>query len=274
MLRNNQKYEGYIGEKYMIYFSDLDRTLIYSDKFINEETEQVCIEILDGREISYMSPKSIDILKDILKKKKFIPTTTRSIEQYKRIMFMQNDINFEWSIVSNGGNILHNGKIFEPWNKVLQQKLKSCTSLKDVMNHFKDNYSDTEGILKMRDVDDVFFYIVVDRDIFDENSLDSFESYLKKSGWNVYVSGRKIYFIPEVVTKESAIEYLTSYLKEEKFEALGDSIMDINMLKASNKGYIPANSYIAMETQSDEGLYVSQGEGFKGIEEILCIINE
>ena len=258
----------------MIYFSDLDRTLIYSDKFINEETEQVCIEILDGREISYMSPKSMDILRDILKKKKFIPTTTRSIEQYKRIMFMQNDINFEWSIVSNGGNILHNGEIFEPWKKVLNQRLKSCESLQSVMNYFKENYSEIDGILKIRDVDDVFFYIVVDKAIFDENSLDLFQSYLNKAGWKVYASGRKIYFIPSVVTKESAIEYLISYLKEEKFEALGDSIMDMNMLKSSNKGYIPANSYIAMEIESNEALYISQYEGFKGIEEILCIINE
>lgn len=258
----------------MIYFSDLDRTLIYSNKFINEKTNQVCIEVLDGKEISYMSPKSIDILKEILKKKRFIPTTTRSIEQYKRIMFAQNDINFEWSIVSNGGNILHNGEIFEQWNEVLKERLKTCKSLESVMNHFNENYSKIDGIIKIREVDNVFFYIVVDRNVFCENSLSSFECYLKKNRWNIYVSGRKIYFIPEVVTKESAIEYLTEYLNEDKFEALGDSIMDINMLKLSNKGYVPGNSYLALENKFDDDLYISQNEGFKGIEEILCIINK
>lgn len=258
----------------MIYFSDLDRTLIYSKKFINEKTNQICIEVLDGEEISYMSPKSIDILKDILKKKRFIPTTTRSIEQYKRIMFAQNDINFEWSIVSNGGNILYNGEIFEPWNKVLKERLKACKDLKSVMNYFNENYSKIDGITKIREVDEVFFYIVVDKDFFQENSLNSFKYYLKNAKWNFYINGRKIYFIPEVVTKEAAIEYLKGYLNEDKFEALGDSIMDINMLKSSNKGYIPGNSYLALENKSEDGLYISQNEGFKGIEEILYIINK
>lgn len=258
----------------MIYFSDLDRTLIYSKKFINEKTNHICIEVLDGEEISYMSPKSIDILKDILKKKRFIPTTTRSIEQYKRIMFAQNDINFEWSIVSNGGNILHNGEVLESWSNVLKERLKLCTSLKNVMGHFNDNYSKMDGILKIRDVDNVFFYIVVDREIFKQDSLNSFKCYLIKAGWNLYVSGRKIYFIPKVVTKEAAVEYLLQYLNESEFQALGDSIMDINMLKSSNKGYIPGNSYLASENKSDKMLYISKNEGFKGIEEILCIINQ
>ena len=258
----------------MIYFSDLDRTLIYSNKFINDETDQICIEVLNGEEISYMSPKSIETLKDILKRKKFIPTTTRSIEQYKRIRFGEHDINFEWSIVSNGGNILHNGKVFEQWNNELKERLNTCTSLKTVMSYFEDNYSSVDGILKIRDVDDIFFYIVVDREVFVDDSLNLFEAYLNESGWSLYVNGRKIYFIPQVVTKEAAIEYLADYLNESEFEALGDSIMDINMLKLSNKGYIPGNSYIAFENKSDDGLYISENEGFKGIEEILNIINE
>lgn len=259
----------------MIYFSDLDRTLIYSNKFINDETKQICIEVLDGKEISYMSPESIKILRDILREKKFIPTTTRSIEQYKRIMFKNNGIDFEWSIVSNGGNILHNGQVFKEWNEVLKKRLESCVSLKDMMEYFNTNYSKIEGITKIRDVDDIFFYIVVDREIFKDILLNSFEEYLNKSGWNLYVSGRKIYFIPNVVTKEAAIEYLCRYLNDMEFEALGDSIMDINMLKASKKGYIPGKSYLAVENEDKEhSFYISENEGFKGIEEILEIINK
>lgn len=258
----------------MIYFSDLDRTLIYSDKFINEETSQICIELLDGKEISYMSPKSIEILKKIMNKNRFIPATTRSIEQYKRIMFNQNNIDFEWAVVSNGGNILHNGEIFEPWNNVLEERLKQCRDLETVENYFKDNYLSLNGILKMREVDNIFFYIVVDREVFIDDLLNPFAAYLKEANWDLYINGRKIYFIPKAVTKEEAIKYLAEYLQEAEFESLGDSIMDSNMIKSSNKGYIPGNSYLANEGKYKEKAYISKNEGFKGIEEILCIIEK
>ena len=39
----------------MLFFSDLDRTLIYSKKFIKDRDKLYCIEVLDGKEISYIS---------------------------------------------------------------------------------------------------------------------------------------------------------------------------------------------------------------------------
>lgn len=132
----------------MIYFSDLDRTLIYSNKFIGEEKNEICIEILNGEEISYMSPKSIEYLRKILKHKKFIPTTTRSIEQYKRINFEEQDIHFEWSIVSNGGNILYKGEVVKEWNEILNEKMKACESLGIVMESFKESYVNVCGVKK------------------------------------------------------------------------------------------------------------------------------
>lgn len=252
----------------MIYFSDLDRTLIYSSKFISRSTNHICIEQIKDEEISYISENTIEKLKNILNSKRFVPTTTRSIEQYKRIKFSEHDINFEWSIVTNGGNILHNGEIYTPWKEIVRQQLKECEPLHIVMEYFDKYYSKIDGITKIRSVDDLFFYIVVDKEIYDESSLKQFEEYLNKNNWTLYVNGRKIYFIPSVVTKENAVKYLSSILNENSFYALGDSIMDFNMLECADKGFIPGNSTLA-NIEKTKNMFISKSEGFLGIEEIL-----
>lgn len=252
----------------MIYFSDLDRTLIYSNKFIGKEKNEICIETLNGEEISYISPKSIEHLKDILRVKRFIPTTTRSIEQFNRIKFKEYGVNFEWSIVSNGGNILYKGEIVEQWKQILYDRLKTCGSLEYVMRSFRREYGNMDGVNKLKDVDDIFFYIVVDKEIFDENKIIVFREFLLEFRWNLYVNGRKIYFLPEVVTKEAAIEFLIKYLEENEFGALGDSIMDLNMLKFANKAYIPKGSYIE-NYEFNCSSFISGNRSFSGTEEIL-----
>lgn len=252
----------------MIYFSDLDRTIIYSNKFIGKEKNEICIETLNGEEISYMSLKSIRYLKEILKYKKFIPTTTRSIEQFKRIQFQEHDLNFEWSIVSNGGNILYKGQVLQEWTEILNLELQNYESLEFIMADFKNKYKNLDGINKIRDVDDIFFYIVIDKEIFDENNIGIFEKFFHTYKWKVYVNGRKIYFLPEIVTKETAIEFLSNYLDEKKFGVLGDSIMDLNMLKAAYKAYIPKGSYVE-NYDIGANCFVSMECGFLGTEEIF-----
>lgn len=74
--------------------------------------------------------------------------------------------------------------------------------------------------------------------------------------------------MPEVVTKEAAIEFLLNYLNEKKFWGLGDSIMDVNMLKCAKKAYIPRGSYIE-NCNVNGNVYISLKSGFEGIEEIL-----
>ena len=63
----------------MIFASDLDGTLIFSKKHcegITECTEIVLVEKNGQKEISYMTKKSVEILKAMSKLAIFIPVTT------------------------------------------------------------------------------------------------------------------------------------------------------------------------------------------------------
>ncbi len=254
----------------MIYFTDLDRTLIYSKKFTCGNEEEICIEKYNGEDISFMTKNSIQTLKDILLKNQVIPCTTRSIEQFERIEFKKQGINFEWAIVCNGAYILHNGKRLKEWDDILLKKLSENESFENIRKEF-EKYKSIQGILRVREVYNLFFYLVVDKEEYNEELLSEFISYLDKSGWDIHTSGRKVYFLPRALKKENAVKFLSNYLNKKEFAALGDSSMDLNMIKISNKGYIPRDCYLTHK-DIEVPIFVPKNKGLKGIEEILLNI--
>ena len=68
----------------LLFHADLDNTLIYSYRR-NLGEHKVNVEIYDQREVSFMTKKTQELLKQVAKNTMFVPTTTRTIEQYKRI---------------------------------------------------------------------------------------------------------------------------------------------------------------------------------------------
>ena len=86
-----------------IFMSDLDNTLIYSYKHEIGE-EKTCVEIYQDREVSYMTNRSCELLKAVTEEILFVPTTTRTIEQYERIHL---DVGIpKYALVCNGGVLL------------------------------------------------------------------------------------------------------------------------------------------------------------------------
>lgn len=251
----------------MIYFTDLDRTLIYSKNLINKDIKAISIEKYNGEDISFITESSLYKLREILKKRKIIPTTTRNIEQYERIKFKDNNVIFPWAIVCNGGYILHNGVRLRDWDEIVSLRLKECEELEKVREAF-NVYEKKHGILKVREVYSMFFYIVVDKKNFKNNVLDVFIEYLRSVNWECYFSGRKIYFIPNALKKEEAVKYLTKYLGEDEFCAMGDSIMDLGMLQDAKRAYLPKNSYLE-EYEFKNDIYIPNNLGVLGVEELL-----
>ena len=92
-----------------IVHTDLDNTLIYSYKH-EIGGPKTCVEIYQGREISFMTETSHRLLGQLCSKPGVlvVPTTTRTLEQYQRI-----DLGIgvpEYALVCNGGVLLHQGR--------------------------------------------------------------------------------------------------------------------------------------------------------------------
>ncbi|MEX6587103.1 HAD hydrolase family protein [Paraclostridium bifermentans] len=256
----------------MIIFSDLDRSVIYSNKFLDTDIEYESIEIYNGKEISYISIDTIKHIKKIQEDGLFIPTTTRTVEQFQRINFTSKNMEFDWAITSNGGNILKHNKVFEDWRNEVEKILQKVFPIEKMVSDF-EKYIKLPGITNFKIAENLFFYIVVDWNYFEVSMIEEYTSLLGSKGWIFYISGRKIYFLPKDISKENAISYLANYIGVKKFSVIGDSTMDLGMLNIGATSYVLKHGDL-LNYDIDKRIIVSNFEGMMGSEEVLSNIIE
>lgn len=225
----------------MIFASDLDQTLIYSRKAFRTSIEDEhiqLIETLDGKEISFITHKTISLLKELQLQAQFIPVTTRTIEQFQRITLFQTEIIPEYAITSNGGNILHNGKLDTTWKNIQTERLAACMEKEDVLTEFQ-NIAHEEWVISQKTADDLFHYCIIKRDNIPYDELHSFTTWLNKQGWAHSLQGRKLYFVPKPVNKWDAVQYVQEKLQVKTVITAGDSLLDLCMLERANHAIAP-----------------------------------
>jgi hydroxymethylpyrimidine pyrophosphatase-like HAD family hydrolase len=251
-----------------VFCSDLDRTMIYSNKFLesNGIKEERIVEYYLGEPLSFMSERSIELLKKINSTENFIPVTTRTKEQYERIHIFQETIKPKYAIVENGGKILINSLEDKEWTKYIENKFDELkVSKENVLAEFRK--CDYEWILKEKEVKDRFLYFIVDKTIIPED-IDTFFKWLSKQNWEYSLQGRKLYFIPKFINKNDAIKYILDKEKISKYYASGDSFLDAPMVINANHSLVPYHGELR-ESNLYENLAFTNEIGFKATEEIL-----
>lgn len=261
----------------MIFASDLDQTLIYSKRHIETllDDEKVVIEYKDGVPLSYMSRFSQSILKEISEKTTFIPVTTRIMEQYKRINLGVFKQTVPYAVLSNGGRILINGKDDKEWQTHIRKGLKDeCLDLYEVLSYFKEHYSDS-WIKSIRIAEDFFIYCIVDPERVPVEKMIDFRKWLNRHNWTLSIQGRKIYFIPRVLQKCKALDYLSSKLGQNLFAGAGDSFLDLSFLKKVDYPVVPRHGelfYNYLESLNRYSIKVTKETGIQASEELLIYI--
>lgn len=226
--------------KNVILFSDLDRTIIHSSKFLKESINPEIVEFnKDKKPISYMEKEALLLLNELSNNLLFIPVTTRSLEQYKRIDLKITPL---YSITSNGGIILKNNERLKSWDDFIKNNIsnKNYMEIQDKLKSI-NKYLTRELIL----IDNVFFFSKIDdNNLFELNyELDNI---LKWYDWTYTIQGNKIYIMPKFISKENAINYLlqNELSKDNFIITAGDGKLDYNFvfLSGSNLSIVPLNS--------------------------------
>jgi len=215
-----------------MFFSDLDRTIIYSTRFIDPPMPFLVtpVESLKGRHISHMTLDSYESLQELRSRIEFVPVTARTIDEVLRISFIHKDIP-TWMVCENGKVIYHKGKRLREWDDLVGNKL---------LQQQKDLNEATKTFLYLAKVHGVTLNTLNEFAFLfkTENGSERFiEDLQKKKEWfreygcRLYNSGRKVYFMPSILNKGNAVRYLIQTLKPEKTVGAGDSTMDISFLK-------------------------------------------
>lgn len=261
----------------MLFASDLDQTLIYSQRtFMNQEfNEQIYpVEWLKDRFISYMTQNALNKLKEVSQKVLFVPVTTRTKLQYQRINFLEYDISVQYAVTSNGGTIFFKGKEDKEWTNHVLKGIDNCAVARDLINKFNE-ISNPSWVIKDSGklADNLFYYCLIEREKIPLAELAAFKTWASENNWKLSIQGRKLYLVPKNVNKKAAILYIKEREGMSQVVAAGDSLLDLDMLKAADLGIAPAHGELyALYIQSVSGfdkIRFTQLSGIEAAEEIL-----
>jgi HAD superfamily hydrolase (TIGR01484 family) len=223
----------------MILFAcDLDNTLIHSYKRADEN--DICVEIgKDGKKLSYMTPKAYNALEKLRENKNIyiVPLTTRSVEQYQRINLFKNTVP-EYAMTSNGGNLLVNGIPDKEWHEDSLKLISDCISEMKKGMEILDNHYATQ--FPSRFVDELFVF--TKSDAVDE-IMSILENALDTDKVSLFSNGEKVYILPEILSKGTAVRRFSEKIGFDMTISAGDSGFDIPMLSYTDISVYPSEKF-------------------------------
>lgn len=226
----------------VLFASDLDNTLMFSYRY-REETDQ-CVELLEGKEQGFCTQKSLALLAQIREKALFVPVTTRSVLQYRRIHWPASCVP-KYAAAANGGLLLVDGvedpawsartrKLTDPWQEellALQARLPEAPMLR-----------------RCRMVDGLYLFAACDNE---EAAQAGGALFAGRTGLDVQISGRKVYFFPPPLNKGEAVRRLRERFRPAQTICAGDSVIDIPMLLAADTAILPDRDMLGGEALAE-----------------------
>lgn len=255
----------------MIFATDLDRTMIYSEKFINKENMSLVVGFQDGKTKSFMTRKAKLLLEELKKEITVVPCTTRARDQYERIPYFQD---CKYAICANGAIVLKDGVEDAQWKAVMQENLLMC--IKD-MKKYKEELENSTFVRKqkVKVVDGYFLFFRA------ENMLDCLmylEKNVNKEKFYYSISTTKVYIFPKFVSKEEALRYVTDRIGDKDIVIAGDSDVDFQMMKLATKGaFIPVYGTATIENSINNVTLIHDSGVLAGefiLQEIKKILDE
>lgn len=251
----------------MIFATDLDRTLIYSESFL-AETKSIYrnIEIYKEKPISYISLKTYELLHMLHEMAHVVPVTTRNYEQYHRIEVFKGSLEPELYVINNGGTIYYHQQEDKKWTDEIRRQIEAMpVSYDEVLEAFLKRYKGY--VERYKKSDELIWLVLGDKDQIDWEAVKLFEETFSPLGWRIDVNGRKIYLYPHFINKWAAVQYIKTKYWNEAVIAAGDSLFDYEMVHKADYGMVPKASWI--EQDCLEYVHSTKQTGLEASEEIL-----
>ncbi len=215
----------------MIFCTDLDNTLIYSYRRQMPE-EKRCVEIYEGREVSFLSEKTYHGLLKLQESMMIVPVTTRTVEQYQRIQLGIRP--FAYALVCNGGVLLCDGKENKNW---YQESMKLVEEAQEELQKAMELLASDERItFEIRNIRELFIFT---KSRNAKDTISDLKENLDLTKVDVFSNGVKVYVVPKQLNKGMAVKRLRRLMKEKNIIAAGDSLFDVSMLQEAEIGLAP-----------------------------------
>jgi hypothetical protein len=248
--------------------TDLDRTLIYSASAAGAmDGDAVTVERLDGRPLSFMTATAAGQLAELARAHVVVPVTTRTPAQFARVRLPGPPARY--AVAANGGVLLVDGEPDPAWTLTMRKALRPVAPLEAAVATL-GAVCDPAWASPIRTAVDLFCYVVVDRLTLPDDVAHRLRSWAGPAGWQVSLQGRKLYLVPGPLTKSAAVAEVARRAGTERLLAAGDSLLDIDLLAAADRGVHPGHGEIAESGWSAPTVDALTSTGLRAGEEITA----
>lgn len=217
--------------KKLLFASDIDNTLMFSYRYRIDS--DLCIERLDGKEQGFLSAGTPMLLERVNAACLFVPVTTRSVAQYKRIQWPEG-CDAKYAVAANGGILLVDGEADEAWLKDSREMIAPWRSEMERML----SVLEASEMCRVQSIIDEMFLFAACNNAEEAQLLKAhFED---ETTLTVELTGRKVYFFPEPLHKGAALQRLQKRFCPDRTFSAGDSPIDVPMLSAADVAAAPA----------------------------------
>lgn len=251
---------------------DLDRTLIFSAASAGVDVDGLrCVEHLDDRPLSYMSPTTVDLLDALDARALVVPVTTRTVAQYRRVRFPGRPR--PYAVAANGGEILVDGEPDTLWRRQIDAAVSTALPVATVYERVVAD-ADPVWLRATRVADELFCYAVIDPATAPDDLVERWRSWAEVDGWNVSRQGRKVYLMPDAVTKWSAVAEVAGRtgVPFDRVFAAGDGALDRPVLERAHRSIRPRHGELEELSWHHPTLSVSSASGVAASEEIVAAL--
>ncbi|WP_277834429.1 HAD family hydrolase [Speluncibacter jeojiensis] len=252
--------------------SDLDQTLIYSRRSARlpeaELSDLTCVEIYDGAPQSFMTPAAARMLAALPGSALFVPVTTRTVEQLRRVRLPRPGAAPHHAIAANGGVLLVDGVPDGQWSAQVASALGASAPLDLVATHV-EAVCRPDWARSVRRAGGLFCYAVIDRATLPDRFVDDESAWADGHGWRVSLQGRKIYWVPRSLTKSAAVREVARRTGARSVLAAGDSLLDLDLLECADLAIRPAHGELHDSGWSASHARCTERAGARAGEEIV-----
>lgn len=214
----------------MVFFTDLDHTLIWSHRY-NLPEDKICVELLNGQQQSFMTGPTWRFLTGN-PGISIVPVTTRTELQYRRLTCMD-AIGVRSAIVCNGGKLLINGVEDSDWTQeTLLMAEPEIPALRKAAEHLR-NY------MAGPDLHEPEPYMVYARCEDLGAVCESLRAVTEPDMVYAAHDRRKVYLFCRSVTKGSALRRFRQRFHVDYAVAAGDDPLDVPMLNEADYAMFP-----------------------------------
>ncbi|MGH9226130.1 MAG: HAD family hydrolase [Acidimicrobiales bacterium] len=234
-----------------LFACDLDRTLIYtvrsaalgSGRDTAETNGLRCVEWVHGEPLSYVTADVPGLLRQLSDVCRFVPVTTRSRGQYRRVELFTGRHQPEWAVCANGGHLLHRGRPDTDWHRMMSERLAATSADPGEVARRLAGLGD--WVTRSRVADGLFSYALVDVAASEDEPVAELAHWLQERGWVLSRQGRKIYAAPAGVDKWAAVAEVCRRTGATRVAAAGDSILDQVLLDRADFSIRPPHGELA-----------------------------